>query len=234
MCGVPSALTDSEHNRTLFAHTPMSSEPVWLTARSVIRGPRHACTTSERATDHKKTFLSTPADTKCRPSGSHAHAVTVSVCFANVRKHSPVCTRHSFSSRSAPHVSRHSSSGLHATNESALVWPLSTALCGILGARTSQTTTMRSFEADASISPLCENLTNHTSSECFSRTRTVSRGMSSAEEQRSSKSDWPQSAACVNIDWLVCQRTACCSNVCSRCSGSKTDGGMCGCSSCSS
>ena len=28
------------------------------------------------AIDHKKTFLSTPADTKWSPSGSHAHALT--------------------------------------------------------------------------------------------------------------------------------------------------------------
>ena len=131
---------------------------------------------------HRKMFLSMLAEMKCRPmergeslaqpgtrercrqgaqldsnpapSGSHAQAVTLSVCLLKVLTHSPVLTWQrwgaltwgmglhqclarrglravacqSLSNLSLPQVSNCESSGLHATNESESVWPTST--CG--------------------------------------------------------------------------------------------------------
>ena len=59
---------------------------VALTAKSVTRGPCHVWITVP-STRQRITFLSTPAETKQSPDGSHAQAVTLSRCFANVRTH---------------------------------------------------------------------------------------------------------------------------------------------------
>mmetsp|Transcript_55053 Transcript_55053/g.163828 ORF Transcript_55053/g.163828 Transcript_55053/m.163828 type:complete len:272 (-) Transcript_55053:800-1615(-) len=217
--------------------TATRRSPLCETARSFTRGPCHVCNTSPERAQRCK-FLSTPAETKCRPSGIHAHAVTASECLANVCRHAPLPTSHSLISRSLPHVRMWLSSGLHATNESESVWPCSVAVWPIAsGSLTSHSTTMLSLEADASSLPSCENLTNHTSSECFSSVWRQSRGMRSRDAETFSSSErrvYTAPGSSRHKHWFTCHEMACCSSVCSRFSGSKCDGGMCCCSSWSS
>ena len=209
------------------------------TARSSAR-PVPARRTAPDPASHRKRFLSTPADTKWRPSGSHAHAVTAPPCRAYVRRHSAVRTRHSLIRWSFAQVSSESSSeGAQATNAREASWPRSSLSLGTEGCVTSHTTTTLSFDADASSAPDGENWTNHTSSVCPSSTWRVERGTSSRDAEKSSKRDpparmageqrrwWPADAAAVGC---VCQSIAWWRRVRSRSSGSSSDGGTCDCS----
>ena len=205
------------------------------TARSWQRGPCHDCRTAPDPASHKKRFLSTPADTKWRPSGSHAHAVTAPPCRAYVRRHSAVRTRQSLIRWSFAQVSSESSSeGAQATNAREASWPRSSLSLGTEGCVTSHTTTTLSFDADASSAPEGENWTNHTSSVCPSSTWRVDRGTSSRDAEKSSKREtparraggqrrwWPADAAAAGC---VCQSIAWWRRVRSRSSGSSSDGG---------
>mmetsp|Transcript_42080 Transcript_42080/g.132950 ORF Transcript_42080/g.132950 Transcript_42080/m.132950 type:complete len:208 (-) Transcript_42080:622-1245(-) len=168
---------------------------------------------------------------KCAPEGSHTTAVTASVCSRKVAAQSPAGAFHNLTVRSAAHESNNVSSGLHATEAMAPECAGMSARRANCGFVASHSTIAPSREAEARAAPECENATHHTSSAWPSSTRDASRGRPSWRKETSSKSDGETSSGVSGGACNVCQRTACCSSVSSRFSGSRSEGGMCSCSS---